>query len=532
MNADARRQATELLFKRAALGSEDFIRLGGELLELGATPEQIDALVAQREAERREALLYDLVAFVRRYVVLPEEAAVVVAVWIVHTHALEAFDVTPYLNITSPEKRSGKSRLLEVLKLLVPNPLHVILPSEAVLFRTINAGNVTLLLDEADAFFRRDANDAQEGVRAVLNAGFERGATVPRCLDRGRGVEKFSVFCAKAIAGIGAAPDTIVDRSFTIAMRRRKKSEKAARFRRREVAPEGELLRERCAAFATENLEALKRARPEIPEVLNDRAADAAEPLIAISDFFGGPWSARVRAALVALAGEKESEADTLGCRLLADVDRVLDLLRRPERVRTSELLRELHALEDAPWRRYGHRREPIEADELARLLKNFRIRPRAMRFGEKAGTRGYLASELRDAFDRYGPTTSEINSENEETHLSRPPQRGATPQQATIDAPRNVDAYPQHGPQRADELFGDVAAHVAPLGQRIQSTETISVETLRGVAAPSSDLDDATGRDLLFSIHESVGAIGKAAPPTESLATDDDELFALGGLS
>ena len=74
-------------------------------------------------AAAAEALLDELVAYVRRYVVLKDSQAETVALWIMHTHAIDAADVTPYLAILSAEKRSGKSRLLEVLSLLVARPL-------------------------------------------------------------------------------------------------------------------------------------------------------------------------------------------------------------------------------------------------------------------------------------------------------------------------------------------------------------------------------------------------------------------------
>jgi 5S rRNA maturation endonuclease (ribonuclease M5) len=63
-------------------------------------------------------LLDAIAAALRRYVVMSEEQAVVVALWVIHTHAIEAADMTPYLAITSPEKRSGKSLLLEMLRWL------------------------------------------------------------------------------------------------------------------------------------------------------------------------------------------------------------------------------------------------------------------------------------------------------------------------------------------------------------------------------------------------------------------------------
>jgi integrase len=62
-------------------------------------------------------LLDDVVAFIRRYVVLTDVQADTLALWTAHTHAIDAAETTPYLAITSPEKRSGKTRLLEVLEL-------------------------------------------------------------------------------------------------------------------------------------------------------------------------------------------------------------------------------------------------------------------------------------------------------------------------------------------------------------------------------------------------------------------------------
>lgn len=439
---ERRRALLCVAFKQAT--GEERIRLGEELLGLGLPPEDFERLDEEAETEKKVALLPDLVRFIRRYIVLPEEAAVVVALWVIHSHAIEAFDVTPYLSIVSAEKRSGKSRLLEVLKLLVPKPLHVILPSEAVLFRVINGGGATLLLDEADAFFKANANDAQEGVRAILNAGFERGASVPRCLDRGKTTENFSVFCAKALAGIGDPPDTVADRSFKITMRRRKKTERAVRFRRREVKPPGDALRDRCTAFALEKLEELREARPEIPDALNDRAADGAEPLLAIADAIGAPWPMKARAALLALAGEAEADADTLGGRLLADVKRVLELLQNPERVRTSDLLRELHAVEDGPWKKYGHRREPLEADDLARLLRPYTIKSRCQRYGSEV-VRGYFSVDFADAFERYG---SEAEPEEADSlDLAPPLQQPATAQQSNGGAAESVAPAPLQTP-------------------------------------------------------------------------------------
>ena len=57
------------------------------------------------------ALLDSLCQHLKRYVVLPEHAAEALALWILHTWVFECFDITPYLSITSPTKRCGKTVL-------------------------------------------------------------------------------------------------------------------------------------------------------------------------------------------------------------------------------------------------------------------------------------------------------------------------------------------------------------------------------------------------------------------------------------
>jgi CHC2 zinc finger len=77
--------------------------------------------------------------FARRFVSLTEAQARAVALWVVHTHAFSAADCTPYLSINSAEKQSGKTRLLEVLELLVGKPWLTGGTTKAALVRKIEA---------------------------------------------------------------------------------------------------------------------------------------------------------------------------------------------------------------------------------------------------------------------------------------------------------------------------------------------------------------------------------------------------------
>src|SRR5436190_2648070 len=128
-------------------------------------------------------LLEALEQFTRRFVVLPLDlASVAVVLWIAHTWAIGGAHQTPYLLVLSPEKRSGKTRLLEVLELLVARPWRVTAASEAAMFRRIaSEPPPTLLLDEIDAIFASNS-ERTEPIRAILNSGNRPGAAVARCV--------------------------------------------------------------------------------------------------------------------------------------------------------------------------------------------------------------------------------------------------------------------------------------------------------------------------------------------------------------
>lgn len=115
-------------------------------------------------------LILDMLeTFLKRFVVTGAHQLAAATLWVAHTYTLDAFDVTPRLAITSPGRRTGKTRFLEVLGMLVRNPMMTSSVSPSVLFRTIDAGPTTVLFDEVDAVFgRRDGN---EDLRALLNAG-------------------------------------------------------------------------------------------------------------------------------------------------------------------------------------------------------------------------------------------------------------------------------------------------------------------------------------------------------------------------
>jgi putative DNA primase/helicase len=69
------------------------------------------------------ALLAELADSAARHLVLPKHAEIGLALWVVFTYTIDAADAAPILAIVSPEKRCGKSTLLDWLTRLVRNAL-------------------------------------------------------------------------------------------------------------------------------------------------------------------------------------------------------------------------------------------------------------------------------------------------------------------------------------------------------------------------------------------------------------------------
>jgi hypothetical protein len=345
------------------------------------------------------SLLDDVEKFIRRYVVVGDDEFLIMSLWVLHTYVYDIYPQTPYLAITSAEKGCAKTRVLEVLEVLVSKPWRCILPSEALLYRKIDRDKPTLLFDETDTVFSPKTQDRYEGHRAVLNAGNRAGAQVDRMVGISS-MESFRVFCPKALAGIGTLPDTVTDRAIPVRMKRKKRSEVVDRFLRRTVNPLAEALREQIEGWLVAvDLD----ETPDMPEEISDRMQEGCEPLVAIAEWFG--VGNDCRSALVKLlTSERVDSVDTMRHRLLSDLRTIWDEAeeehgKRARFASTTDILNRLHWLPESRWQSYYGR--PLEPVDLANLLREYGIVPRP---GPKGKKRGYRLSELQDAWDRYLP--------------------------------------------------------------------------------------------------------------------------------
>lgn len=332
-------------------------------------------------------IIEDVISFLNRYIAFPDERqAVACALWVIHTHAFEAAYTTPYLYVTSAEKQSGKTRVIEVLSLLAHNTLTTASASPGALYAAISTGErkPTIFIDEVDAIFTGAAN---EDLRGMLNSGYKKNGTVLRqqLVEGGERIAvPYSTFAPKLLAGIdnGAMPDTIADRCIRIVLKRKLAGQEVERFMERKAAPIAEELQTRIAEWAKDNLDALFESEPNVIDEISDRAFEIAEPLLAIADRIPG-WHDKAREALTFLL-RGEVKALSLNAQALKAAQEYMDT-HRTDRI-TSAMLSEMVG---------------VNAKRLGVLLAAYEIRPHTVRFNGTPA-KGYLRADFEDAWSRY----------------------------------------------------------------------------------------------------------------------------------
>ena len=309
------------------IGVDDYLANGASVEQLSALAEDELREPPSEEKPKRAAalptayLLNTIARLFCRFVRFPSEhEPAVLALFALHTWAVEAARATPYLLVISPEKKSGKTRSLEVAELVVRDPVRAGNISAAGVFQAIEKWTPTLLVDELDAVFRSKSEQA-EALRGVLNAGNRRGSHVIRGSQDGEPV-RFGTFCAKAMAGIntGRLPDTIRDRSIVLSMERRRPGEMVEDLFPDDLADQLAELRMRLEDWAAENTERLKAwRRPDRVAGLDDRLQEAWDPLLAIADLARAGWPEKSRQAATALAKDAEDAGDAAHGHLLIE---------------------------------------------------------------------------------------------------------------------------------------------------------------------------------------------------------------------
>jgi hypothetical protein len=384
--------------------------------ELGVTVDTLDKLVRRARAKAEEAesalphwnvvrwgtevpaakLLDDIEKEFRRYIVLPEGASVALALWTLHAWTADAGDISPFLVLVSPTKRCGKTSALIILFYLTPRSELAGNISASALFRYIEEMRPTLLIDEADSFMKDN-----EEMRGILNSGHTKTAAhVIRNVEINgeHKPRRFSTWAPKAIATIRALADTLEDRAIVVQLQRKPKAASVVRLRKRD-SEEFAVLRRQAARWASDNFSRLTDPEPDIPESLNDRAADNWRPLLAIAELAGGGWLKRARDAACLLSGEGH-DSTSANVELLADIRLAFG---DADAVRSSDLVARLTADPERPWAEWKHGKG-LTQKQLAGLLRPFGIASETVRPAGLADAKGYNRVWFEEVWEAYLP--------------------------------------------------------------------------------------------------------------------------------
>ncbi len=263
------------------------------------------------------------------------------------------------------------------------------------MFRSIEDDRPTLLIDEADSFLKDN-----EELRGILNGGHTKAAAYVKRNVEVNGEHKprrFSTWAPKAIATIRALADTLEDRSIVIQLQRKPKSTKVERLRRRDNE-EFAALRRQAARWAADNFSKLTDPDPQIPDALNDRAADNWRPLIAIADLAGGMWPERARRAAYTLSGDTTDTSPYVG--LLADIRQAFG---DDEAMRSVDLVAALVKDPERPWAEW-RRGKPLTQKQLGALLRPFGISSETVTIPGLNDAKGYKRVRFEAAWASYLP--------------------------------------------------------------------------------------------------------------------------------
>lgn len=344
-----------------------------------------------------DALMRGIVAAIRRYVVLSDDQAVAIALWIILTWVHEQMTHSPILLVNSPEKDSGKTTLIKVVSFLVRRGLPSVNISGPALFRSIKKWEPTMIVDEADVAFEKN-----DDLRAVFNSGWTRGDGIIRSNVDTHDPEFFSTFAPKAIGMKGRKlPDTTLSRTIIVTMKPKLASEPVEDFEHLDTEEFADL-RSRLMRWACDNSDAVANAKPEIPAGFNNRRRMNWRHLLAIAERIGGEWKGRALNAAKAIEQVHDTFDASIGMQLLAAIKVMLDA-SGDDRITSKRLLANLIEDETGPWLAFGRSQKPITENAIARLLAPYEIKPKPIKLpGDPVAKRGYLKEWFADVFARH----------------------------------------------------------------------------------------------------------------------------------
>jgi len=427
------------------------------------------------------ALLTNIERIFTRYLYLPHNASAALALWTLHAWTIDAGDTSPFMVLVSPTKRCGKTTVLIILFYLTPRSDLASNISPSALFRYIEDIHPTLLIDEGDSFLGEN-----EELRGILNSGHTRTAAhVIRNVEINgeHKPRRFSTWAPKAIAAIRELADTLEDRAVVLRLQRKPRAAKLERLRKRDNE-EFAILRRKIARWAADNFNKLADPDPQVPDALNDRAADNWRPLLAIADLAGGEWPKQAREAACILSGEAPDA--TLNVGLLVNIQTVFQGTEFGDAkvIRSADLVAKLTADPEWPWAEYN-RGKPLTQRQIAKLLGQFGIISDTVHPDDRPQGKGYKRTDFEGAWEAYCPGQ---NTLVRQCGGSGPYIRTNTDEMGTTRDFSSVQESSAYGSKNANLSYSHAGLYACTDKKPQSAAESVSATTS---ALPNTDYPD-----------------------------------------
>ena len=242
-----------------------------------------------------KALLNELTAQLRRYVVMHDDVAVAIFLWTMFAWVHELAVHSPLLVITSAEPDTGKTTTLGVLHRLTPESYLAAELTGPNLYRIVDHLHPTLIIDDADMLFQRRAD-----LTHIVNISWTRGTKIPRQVQGT--TYWFDPFCPKVLGMVGLAlSPALASRCIVCKLQPKLPSEQVADFGH-DDDDDFRALRRKAMRWAADHAVTLRDACPVLPPGFGNRLRMNWNLLLAIADLAGGAWPKRAREAAIKLS--------------------------------------------------------------------------------------------------------------------------------------------------------------------------------------------------------------------------------------
>jgi hypothetical protein len=276
-------------------------------------------------------------------------------------------------------------------------------------------------MDEIDSF-----KDSHEEFRGILNSCHnKRTAKVIRTVGDDHEPREFSTWTPVVLAAIGKTYDTVDDRSLRIDLQKKAEDDGAEDFPQQgdgytALEAGTTIIRSQCLRWTHDNLDAIVNARVQKLEGLSSRANDNWYSLLAVASVVGAKCLEDAVTAAKAISS-LGTEDPTIKTQLLIDIQKLFKS-RKEDKLSSKDICEALAEMDERPWVDW-RKGKPITTNQLAWLLRDFRVLSETIRFSSTSTSRGYYKANFKEAWGRYcvvGPGEGDLKRHTDTTCMDK----------------------------------------------------------------------------------------------------------------